>query len=742
MDRILFFTALGAVSSLVWPWLPDPRWGLPVGGLACLLLVSGHKAWAASLLGCLWCLCFFHYQLSWWQRLDPDRPDHIIEGRVLESRATPDGVRFVLECERLDNSSIAPRPRLRLTGYRQPLELAPGDHIRLTARLKPLHGLANPAGFNTERHLLGRGITATGSVREVLAISPAGPGLRARWLSAARARLLDLPQAGLLLALVFGEQQAVSPAVWQQLRETGLIHLMSISGLHIGLAAALGLGLARLLLCRCPGWRPVYGLLPAGVLALLYAWLAGFSLPTQRALLMLGIWMALRLSGRLWPAARIWLLALVGLLLFDTWGLFSSSLWLSFMAVALIYLSLLLWRRPSLWRLQLLMLLGLLPLQLALFDGLSLVSLPVNLVAIPLFCLLIIPLALGSGLLAPVLPAVAGAGFWLADRLLGWVMGSLDWGMARVQSWYWLSERQQQGVLLCWLALLLWRLPQGRSLAALCGLLLALLLGQPQSPWQVAVIDVGQGLSVLVQQGRRALLYDTGDAYPGGYNLADAVILPLLRYRGIEVLDFLVVSHKDRDHAANWQRLSTALPIGHLLSSAPLSPSTEICRRGQAWQWGELSLRVLWPVQPRSGERNEDSCVLQISDGHHRLLLTGDLQGSAEASLVRQPGPALASDLLVSPHHGSRTSSSPALIRAVAPKVVVHSAGYANRWHFPHQAVLARYQASGAVQWNTGRDGLVQVAMWPAGPKTEGYRLQQPWYRRLDAWLPGRLPVE
>jgi len=258
----------------------------------------------------------------------------------------------------------------------------------------------------------------------------------------------------------------------------------------------------------------------------------------------------------------------------------------------------------------------------------------------------------------------------------------------------------------------------------------------------VAIIDVGQGLSVLVQQGRRALLYDTGDAYPGGYNLADAVIVPFLRYRGIEALDFLVVSHKDRDHSANWQRLGRALPIGHLVSSAPLSPRTEICRRGQAWQWGGVGLQVLWPERPGNGERNEDSCVLQISDGRHRLLLTGDLQGSAEASLVRQAGTTLSSELLDSPHHGSRTSSSPAFIQAVKPQLVVHSAGQGNRWHFPHAAVLARYSAAQAAQWQTDRDGLVEVVMRPEGFKVEGYRQRQPWYRRLDAWLPGRLPVE
>ena len=163
---------------MVWPWLPDLRWGLLIGVPACLLLARGHKALAASLFGCIWCLGFFHYQLSWWQRLDPRPQYHNIAGRVLESRPLPNGVRFVLECDRLDNSSIVPHPRLRLTAYRQPLELASGDHVQLIAHLRPLHGLANPAGFNSERHLLGRGITATGSVREILTITPAKPGWR------------------------------------------------------------------------------------------------------------------------------------------------------------------------------------------------------------------------------------------------------------------------------------------------------------------------------------------------------------------------------------------------------------------------------------------------------------------------------------------------------------------------------------------------------------------------------------
>lgn len=740
MNRWLFLFALGAVSSLIWPVLPSLFWCLPALGMALWLRQRGCLAAIPIVLGICWCLGFFTLQLGWLENLTDGDRLYLVAGQVVERQQRGDGVQLVVQASRLDTLTLWPAPRIRLGWYAGGQPIEPGDSVVVRARLKPYHGLGNPSGFNAERWLLGEGITATGTIKQWLEVQSRPPGLRDRWLAQARVRLASLPNRGLLLALVFGEQQAVAQPVWQLLREAGIIHLLAISGLHVGLAYGLGALLARFLLGRVPGWRPHHAWLAGFLLALFYAWLANFSLPTLRALLMLAIWLGCRLWARHWRGLRVWLCAFCGLLVWDPWSLFSLGFWLSFLAVAAIFLALFLWRHPGLLKLQLWLALVLLPAQLLLFGGLSLVAIPVNLLAVPYFCLLLIPLGLLSGLLLPLWPALAAQGFWLADRLLAGLLWGLDWLSQWQASWVWLTESSQILLLLGWFTLLVWYWPSGRPLSMVGLLAVCLWWWQPAPRWRVDVIDVGQGLAVLISQGDEGLLFDTGDAYPGGYNLADAAILPLLHYRGIERLDTLVVSHDDRDHAANWRRLRAALPVRQLLSSAPLAADQRTCRRGDSWQWHALRVEVMSPQVPRDGRHNEDSCVLRIGDGRFHVLLTGDLQGQAERQLAALGPEQVAAELLVSPHHGSRTSSSPALVAAVAPTLVVHSSGYRNRWHFPHPQVVARYGA--ARQWNTARDGLVSVSVSAQGWQAEALREHAPWYRRLDAWLAGRLPVE
>jgi competence protein ComEC len=258
---------------------------------------------------------------------------------------------------------------------------------------------------------------------------------------------------------------------------------------------------------------------------------------------------------------------------------------------------------------------------------------------------------------------------------------------------------------------------------------------QSEPEWQVDMLDVGQGLSVLVSQGDRALLFDTGDRYPGGYNMADAAIFPMLEYRGIQQLDYLVVSHRDKDHAANWQKISLRYPQARIISSAALTANTQICQRWQQWDWGRLQLTMLSPLHSSGGDINEDSCVLRISDGNHSVLLTCDVQRQAESELTHLPVSLLRSNILSSPHHGSRSSSSLAFIDAVAPDHVVHSAGYQNRWHHPHSEIVARYIHS--QQWLTATDGLVSFEINQNRIDIKPFRRSQPWYRKMEAWLAG-----
>lgn len=748
MDRFLLCFALGAVSSLMLPLLPSYWLGLLLLLLALLALWRQRWGWGGACLGLGWCLLFFHWQLAWLcelGRTELGQPgaEHTIIGQVTAVSTRPGMTHLVVQLTHLDKQLLIPKPKVRLSWYGKQKVPLLGSSLSGRVRLKPVHGLANPGGFVLERWLLGEGISATGSIASLLWLhAPAATYWRERWVSEAASRLQHLAQGPLLLAMVYGEQEGVAAEQWQLLRDGGIIHLIAVSGMHIGMAAWFGFWLGRLLLLL-PGlsaWRTGLPLLVSLALATFYTLLSGFALPAQRALIMLCVWLLLRALKCRWSAWRVWWLCWGILVAYQPWSLFSSSFWLSFGAIALLWFAALLWRKPSLLQIQLLMVMGLLPLQLLWFGGVSLLAIPTNLLAIPLFCLLLIPLGLFSGLLLPVAPTLAMLGFRCCNQLLEWTLTGMQWLFTRLNGWLWLDETTLYLLGLGWLAWLALWLPGHRPLLCTLGWGALLGSGQPSAIWEVLIIDVGQGLSVLVRQQESALLFDTGNAIPGGRSLADSVIMPLLRREGIKRLEYLMISHKDRDHAGNWQAIYQALPVRHLLSSAPLSLVTKPCQRGQSWQWQALQLQVLWPLEPHAGEENRDSCVLSVSDGRRTLLLTGDLPAAQEAWLLQHASADLKADWLVSAHHGSRHSSSAPFIAAVGAKEVIHSSGYGNRWGFPHPEVVARF--STARQWNTAELGMIRIVNWSEGSEISAYRMSEPWYRDLDAWLGQAEPLE
>lgn len=729
MDLRLLSFALGASSSLLWPWLPSMAWGGVLLALAIPLAYGRHWRLLFLLLGMLWMQCNLQYRLAWLDRLEV-QTSHIITARVQSTESQGDKfVRLLLRVSTLDDRPLSPEPLVRLNAYQALPPMTAGSLITLVSSLKPAHGLANEAGLDGRRLLLGKGVTATGNLRRIIAIEAATPGWRERWLTEADAGWRGLSQAPLLAALSFGEQSGITDEQWTLFRGSGLTHIIAISGQHIALVAVLGWWLGRLL-----------GLRGAIIVSLLfaatYSALAGFAVATERALIMVGVWSLLRWLKRDWPPHRIWLWAFVVIALWDPLALYSAGFWLSFLAVALLLLASLLDDRPGLVRLQSLLLLGLLPLQLLLFEGMAPLALLLNLLALPLFCVGIIPLALIGVLLAPLSTTLAHGLFWLANLGLEGVLWGLGLLADHLQLWWpvpgWLMPASVL-LLLLWGG---WQWPGGRAL--LLPVVAALLLAAwpAPAPWQLRVLDVGQGLSVLITRGERGILYDTGDRYPGGYNMADAVILPQLDRLGVRVLDALIISHKDRDHAGNRRAILQALPVRRELSSFQFDRSTELCRRGQQWRWQGLAFRVLWPERPGAGHNN-DGCVLQISDGQHSILLAADIEKEAERRLLALEGEGLASTLLVSPHHGSRTSSTPGFVAAVQPDLVVHSAGYLNQWQFPRPEVVARYAR--ARQWVTGQDGAILIEVGDAGLEIRAEREQGPWYRRGGAWWRPRL---
>ncbi|MDM5141509.1 DNA internalization-related competence protein ComEC/Rec2 [Aeromonas bestiarum] len=724
MDLRLLSFALGASSSLLWPWLPSWEWG----GLMLLIAFpfACCRCWRLLflLLGILWMQASLQYRLAWLDQLEA-QASHIITARL--QSAEPEGdkfVRLLLRVASLDGQALTPAPLVRINAYQTLPTLPAGSQVTLVVSLKPAHGLANEAGMDGRRLLLGKGITATGNLRRIIKTRAAAPGWRDRWLAEAAASWQGLTHAPLLSALTFGEQSGITDEQWTLFRGSGLTHIIAISGQHIALVAVLGWWLGRLF-----GLRGA--ILVALLFAAVYSWLAGFAVATERALIMVLVWSLLRWRRREWPAYRIWLWAFVALVLWDPFALYSAGFWLSFLAVALLLAAGYLEAKPGLVRLQGLLLLGLLPLQLALFEGIAPLALLLNLLALPLFCIGIIPLALIGVLLAPLWGWLAHGLFWLADLGLQWVLWGLTQLASQWQLWWpvpgWVMPVSAVLTLL-WGA---WRVPGARPL--LIPVVAALLLAAWPTPtrWQMRVLDVGQGLSVLITRGDRGILYDTGDRYPGGYNMADAAILPLLNRLDVQVLDYLVISHKDRDHAGNRRAILRALPVRHELSSFEFGKLTTLCRRGQRWRWQGLDFAVLWPEQPGRGHNN-DGCVLQISDGNRRILLSADIEQETERRLLALDRGELVSTLLVSPHHGSRTSSTPAFVAAVNARYVVHSAGFINQWGFPRPEVVARYRQ--ASQWVTGLDGAILIEPQADGFGIRAERDHGPWYRRGGAW--------
>ncbi|MGL4932514.1 MAG: DNA internalization-related competence protein ComEC/Rec2 [Aeromonas sp.] len=724
MDLRLLSFALGASSSLLWPWLPSLAWG----GLLLSLLVPLAYYRASRLLflvlGILWMQANLVYRLAWLDQLG-EQTSHIITAQL--QSAEPGGdkfVRLLLRVESLDKQVLGPAPLVRINVYQVLPAMAVGSRLTLVTSLKPAHGLANEAGMDGRRLLLGKGITASGNLRRIIDMQPVATGWRERWLAAASDSWQPLNHAPLLAALTFGEQSGITDAQWELFRGSGLTHIIAISGQHIALVAVLGWWLGRL-----------FGLRGAIITALLfaavYSALAGFAVATERALIMVLVWSVLRWSRRQWPAYRIWLWAFVVLTLWDPFALYSAGFWLSFLAVAILLLVGYLHARPRLWQIQFWLLLGLLPLQLALFEGIAPLAMVINLVAVPFFCLFIIPLALIGVLVAPLSTLLAYGLFWLADLGLGWVLAMLGWLASQLQLWWPLPAHWLPLCSLLLLAWLAWSWRSARWIWLPASLTLMLTLWPAPVRWQLRVLDVGQGLAVLISKGDRAILYDTGDHYPGGYNMAEAVILPQLTRLGIKVIDHLIISHKDRDHAGNRQHLLASMTVRHELSSYPFTPITHLCQRGQQWHWQGLEFAVLWPERPGGG-RNNDSCVVQIRDGTQRVLLSGDIERHAEQRLVTLSGTALASTLLISPHHGSRSSSTAPFVAAVAPREVIHSAGFRNQWGFPRPEVVARY--GDARQWVTGLQGAILVEPTPEGLGVLAERNHGPWYRRSGDW--------
>ena len=759
--KILAF-AVGVLLLQMQPELPA-TWVWALGGGLLLLPRCLWTGWPARLLAILGCLALGFAWAGW--RADCRLVDQFPaewEGRDVEvvgvvatlPQDFSNGTRFEFVTETVLTPTAVVPERVMLSWYQGlrdeedfvRLPVRPGERWRFTVRLKRPHGNANPGGFDYEAWLLERGIRATGYIRpnppqrlsEMVwsadyIIERLRDRVRARYAAMLPAE--RYPWAGVLVALVIGDQKAIQGDLWTTFNRTGTTHLMSISGLHVTMVAAIFGWLISF------GWRRVprlalawpaqkAGLLAACAAALIYTLLAGFAVPAQRTLYMLLVAGLSMFSGRIVAPSRTLALALLVVLLIDPWSLLAAGFWLSFGAVgALLYVGSAEvgpgrgWRqRVREWGVvQWAATLASLPVLLLIFQQFSLVSPLANALAIPVVSFIVTPLALLAALL-PWWPIAL-----LAHTVLDWLMSFLVW-CAAWPVWQtpapplWAAVAAGFGVAVC----LLPRGMPGRLLGM--PLLLPALLWPVNRPAEgearVTILDVGQGLASVVQTREHTLIYDPGPLYSAESDAGQRVVVPYLRWLGINRVDMLMVTHRDSDHSGGAASVLSALEVGEVRSS--LSGGDGLpCLAGQRWVWDGVTFSVLHPAESAYAAKvksNHLSCVLHVEVGGHSLLLTSDIEAPDEAELLARSPAALAADVLLVPHHGSKTSSTPAFLNAVAAKVAIITVGYRNRFGHPKPEVMARYEALGIPLWRTDRDGAVRLDLGAAGISLSAWR--------------------
>jgi competence protein ComEC len=744
-------TALALLLGvLLVQWLPQ----LPPHWVSALLLLAGVLTcrWpAARWLGCVllgvgWAA--WHGSMAMDARLPRamEGRDLVVIGSVVDlplARADASSFTFRVDQASLDGVVLPWHGRITASWYDDAPPLQACSRWRLSLRLKRPRGLLDPGSADSERSALERAIVATGYVRDDPDNARLGErgwcidGIRDAISRAIAARVSDRHDAILLQAFSVGDTRGLEQEDWEVARANGVSHLIAISGFHVGVASLFGVWLARLLYAVWPPLglrlpRPQAQAAAALLAAGIYSALAGFGLPTVRTLLMIAVVALARCSRRGSRGAQSLALAMLAILLVDPLAVLAAGFWLSFVGVA--FLMLCLQSSGRGWRAflheltagQLVMTVSLLPLGLWFFGQASLVGAVSNLIAVPVVSFVIVPCALVGMLLLALCPPLAAPVLQMAAH----IAHAQWWLLQQMATWpgaHWYLPSVQLSSLLLALAGALWLfLPRGIPLRWLGALLFLPLLRPPlplpaEGSFQVWVLDVGQGLSVLLRTRDHVLVYDTGPRFPSGFDLGDAVVLPAMHALGIDRLDTLMVSHGDNDHAGGADAVVRAFPQARRYAGEPkrMHVPMQACANGQSWQWDGVRFRVLSPAPGAADRDNDSSCVLLVEGAGGRLLLAGDISSTIEPQVSAQLDRGPVTVLLV-PHHGSKTSSAPAFIAAVHPVLAVVSAGWHNRFGHPRPEVLARYAAAGVPLVNTAIEGAVPLEFPASGAPFRG----------------------
>lgn len=717
--------ALALAGSRLAPSLPL------AAALAAALLTSFRDRRAllavAGLLGALWTTQIAHRHLAARLPVALEGRTLVVSGRVSDlPRAEPGRVRFALAVSHVEDPQGRPVPRLRrisLSWYRPPAIIPrAGERWRFAVRLKRPRSLADPGGFDYAGWAFAHGIGATGYVygNRASRLGAAGRGLtalRARIAREISATLGASPYAGLVAGLSVGARGNVSEAQWRTLRATGTTHLLAISGLHLGLIAAfvyllVGAAVRRIpaLVARVPA--RVVAAAAGGLAAVGYAALAGFSLPTQRALVMLALPFAALLLRRRPAVASALAVAALAVTLISPLAVMTAGFWLSFGAVAALVYGLRA-ARPGrgLVRAQLVVSLALVPLVAAFFGQISLVGPVANLIAIPVVGWAVVPVAL-TGAVASAIHSAWGAPFFhLAAAELSRLWPVLEWFAGRPHAAVtlgpasWIAVAAAVAGVACLLA------PRGLRLR-FAGAALLVPLFWPHLParpaagnMRVTVLDVGQGLAAVVTTAHHLVLVDTGPKWWGDNDAGRSVVIPFLRAHGLGRPDLIVLSHADSDHSGGLRSIEGRWPDVPVLTS--VQGAVHRCHRGENWRWDDVKFEVLAPGPSAHDSRNNRSCVLKVAAAGGDVLFPGDIEQEGEHRLLATVGGKLASDVLIAPHHGSATSSTPEFVDAVHPGYVVFAVGYRNRYGFPRPTVVARYGRIGAQTLDSAHAGAL-----------------------------------
>ena len=742
LPQLASCTLLGILPLSVLPELPSLTF-IKFAVIALVLLaVCGKAGRVISLTGLMFCWAV----LAAWQvklpaEVLPGKNRHIeMVLTQTDGQTTHRGI-----ITHLEGQHLFPGAEMALYGNYLPQPPCAGQRWRMTVRVRAVHGQLNDGGFDSQRYAVSQHRTLTGRIIEAQALDTTC-SLRARFLNTLRDSLAGLSWRDVMLGLGMGERLAIPQDIKTLMQQTGTSHLMAISGLHIALGASLGWLLVRgiqfFLPSRLISWR--LPLLAGWVCAMAYAMLTGMQPPALRTVVAAGIWYSLRLSGRQWTGWEVWLCCLATIVFLDPLAALSDSLWLSAFAVG----TLIFWYqwvplpegyfarrlRPlaSLIHLQIGLMLLLAPLQIWLFHGISVTSLLANVVAVPVITFIAVPMILLAMFLHLCAPAVVEMVVWYgADRVLAMVFAYLRLLPA---GWLGINGAWLGISLIPWLAVLLWRLHGWWRYSALwlplCTLLaFPLWQNPPADQWQVTMLDVGQGLAMVISKGDNAILYDTGLAWPEG-NSGDQLIIPWLRWHGLTPQG-IILSHEHLDHRGGLHAIQQAWP--HAWVKSPLGwTGHQPCMRGETWRWQGLTFRALWPLPGKVQKGNNGSCVVRVDDGKNSILLTGDVELAAEMSMISHFWRPFASTIIQVPHHGSSTSSGMALLQRVGGSAALASASRYNAWRLPSASVKARYRQRQYAWFDTPHQGQITVTFSTKGWQVESLRdqLLPRWYHQ------------